>query len=176
MPPCPNCSLAAEEEILACPRCGYRPELAREYLWIYLGGCGVVFLGFVVGAVGIACEGVGPRHWSHVFHGWYPLFPWPANYTWLGFLLVGIVLTGCGLGITRQKRPACIGLAGLGAYESTLSGLALVGVLENSAAATAAAMTLVIAIALTLLACRLGLAFRRTPARNFSVRQETVSN
>lgn len=169
---CPNCSAVISRVPARCDRCGYRPELAIEYLWIYGGGCAVILLGLVIGALGIATEGVGPNHWSRIFHGWYPFAPWPRDYNWIGFLGLGIAFTGCGLGITRQKRPAFFALATLSLYLTCLSALASLGVLANLHSRAPAFIMLGLDGVLLGFIFRLGLAFLRAPARNFSIRQE----
>ncbi len=168
---CPNCSALIIEEPARCERCGFEPALSGEYLWIYAGGSLVILLGFVVGAFGIVLEGVGPAHWSLLFEGWCPFAPWPRGSTWIGFLALGIALTGCGLGITRQKRPAWITLCALSLYRIVLAALAaggLLGSLESSVPALAAIGIETLVLGLLL---RIGLAFLRTPARGFSNRQ-----
>jgi hypothetical protein len=125
---CPNCGAPVEGAPVSCGLCGYRSELASEYFWLYGGGGLVTLLGFVLGAMGVAGEGARPDHWSARGEGWFPFWPWPAGYHWLSFLVAGIAFTLVGIGITRRRPAAWLGLVLLSAYQAALAALALAGV------------------------------------------------
>lgn len=162
---CPNCSSLVAGEPVVCARCGYRSTAAREYFWIYLGGAAFVFFGFLVGAVGIGLEGTAAGHWSRGFEGWFPAVVWPRGYVWLGFLVVGICLTGCGLGITKRSRAACGLLLALLGAEAAQAALAVAGILGAGPPAALPAAVLGAAAVFLALALRIGLALLKTPRR-----------
>jgi hypothetical protein len=172
---CPNCSAPVNAEPISCPLCGYRSELAGEYLWIYLGGSAFLLLGFLLGVTGVAIEGAGPEHWSSPYRGWFPFAPWPESYHWLGVLIAGIALTVGGLGITRRWRSAWIFLVALTAYEAALALLAALGPVSRETLGARPMIFFVLATTLVLLLLRVGLAFRRTPRRDAAKLRELVS-
>lgn len=136
--------------------------MAREYFWIYGGGALLVLVGFAAGAAGVLLEVSGPRSWSRRLEGWFPLEPWPAGYQWLAFLVVGIVLSVAGIGITRRRASAWGSAAALLLYEAAWTILALLGLRGGDGARGAAGMLLVIEGTLFLLLVRIGISLRRT--------------
>ncbi|MBI4600640.1 MAG: hypothetical protein HY721_01640 [Planctomycetes bacterium] len=165
MPLCPNCSAPLDAAQAACGRCGYRPDLGWEYLWLYSGGIAFVVLGFALGALGVLAEGAGPEHWSRACAGWFPLVPWPSSHHWLAFLVAGISLTLCGLGVTRRRLDALLGLLLVLSWVTAGSVLAACGLAGSGGARSAALGVLAVEVPLLLLALRVALAFRRTPRR-----------
>jgi hypothetical protein len=164
--PCPNCGAPAEGPPVSCRLCGYRSEIAPEYLWLYGGGGCITLLGFALGAAGVASEGARPGHWSERCQGWFPLWPWPASYHWLSLLVAGIAFTLIGLGITRRRRVAWLALLCLCGYQAVLAALALAGLRGGPGVRGVAVLVLLAEILLLALAARLGFAFRRTPPRD----------
>jgi len=166
MPLCPNCSAPTEREPVACAGCGYRSAMAPEYFWLYLGGSVFVLVGFALGALGVLAEGSSPGHWSEGFRGWFPLGPWPASHHWLAFIVAGIGLTLMGLGITRRRRDALLGLLILLIWSLAGAGLIALGALEPfREARSRALLVLAIEAPLALLVLRIAIAYRRTPPR-----------
>ena len=163
---CPNCNAPVDSEPVRCRRCGYRSEMAREYLWLYLGGGAITLLGFAHGVAGVLAEGAGPDHWSRGYRGWFPLEPWPAEHHWLGFLVVGIALTLCGLGITRRRREAWLCALFVGMYQMIWTVAHVVGANLEQGRGVADALRIALALALEglllLLSARIALALRRT--------------
>lgn len=163
---CPNCNSPVDSEPVRCDVCGYHADLAREFFWLYLGGATIVLLGLAIGSLGVALDGAGPDHWSRSLRGWFPLAPWPGSHHWLAFLVVGIVLTVSGLGITRRRLFAWFGLSALVLYQLLwvlLASVGLAGPGDVSGLSTVLGGGGVLLVALL---ARLGLAIRRTPERD----------
>lgn len=181
---CPNCSQPLEAEPVVCPRCGYRRELAGELLWLYAGGSTFLVIGFVLGLAALAVEGRGTDHWSHALDGWFPWFPWvtgvpgfpwvtwapwPPSHAWIAYLIVGIGLSVCGLGLTRHRRSAgcALGVLLAGAATGAVWALARQGSAAGGAPGSPAPwIVLAAALSLFLLLLRCFLALRRTPPRD----------
>ncbi len=170
---CPNCNTPADSDF-PCRVCGYAPELAREFLWLYLGGVALCTTGFAIGAFGVFIEGSGPDHWSRALIGWYPLAPWPSGHHWLSFLVVGILLTMSGLAITRRRKGGWLTALLLTLYQVAWIGAALAGAVSTEASGTKPIVPMAIHSSLLLLLVRIGAALRRTPVRD-AVRMQTMA-
>ena len=166
---CPNCSAPRAGATWPCGVCGYRPERAREYFWLYIGGAAFMVLGFLLGGAGVLLDEVGSGHWSRAYR-WFPFFPWPESYHWLGVLIAGITLSVGGLGLTRHFRSAWWLLVAFVVHELVLAAAATMGMLGDGARG-GPAFAVASLIGLGLLA-RLALALRRTPSRNVAALQE----
>jgi hypothetical protein len=173
---CPNCggTLAANPD--RCSSCGYRPELAREYLWRYAGGGAIVVAGFAAGAAGVWIEGAGPGHWSRAHPGLFPLAPCPPGFEWLALVVAGIALTGSGLALTRARNSAWVLLAAALAGEAAWAIRVLAAARGAPSAAWAATGALSLEVLLLVLLARIRLAIRRAPRTEFSVRQGAGRN
>ncbi len=165
---CPNCNSQVDGEPVHCEVCGYRSDSVREYFWLYLGGGSMILLGWTLGAAGVLMEGAGPEHWSRDLRGWFPLEPWPESHHWLAFLVVGILLTMGGLGITRRRPWAWLGLVCLVLYEIAWSVLAVAGRVGPEEIAGVATALLAGGVVVLVLLVRIGLALKRTPERDAS--------
>jgi hypothetical protein len=174
---CPNCSAPLSvAPRTPCRRCGYEAALAREFLWLYLGGGGVIILGLALGIAGVLVEGAGPEHWSRAWRGWFPLGPWPSSHHWLAFLVEGIALTLAGLGLTRQQRSAAwlLSILALGEAGWLASRLILAGRMGAAPPLGSLLLLLAIEAGVVLLSVRLALALRRTPGRDVRKLQATL--
>ena len=160
---CPNCGSPVDSAPVRCARCGYRSEMAGEYFWLYAGGCIVILAGFLLGALGIAIEGAPPGHWSRTFDGWFPIAPWPSSHRFLAYLVLGVALTGCGLGITRRKPAAWLALLAIALYELAMTVPMLPPLRGEHGGSRWVVVVLGGEILLLLLAARMGIALRRTP-------------
>ena len=163
---CPSCGAPVAGEPPACSACGYRPETAREYFWLYAGGAAVILVGFVLGAAGVALQGASPGGWRLSFQGWFPIGPWRGDLHWLSFLVAGILLTLAGLGMTRRLPAAWIAAAAATAWATAWTVLALAGVVGAAGAPAVAAALLPAEALLLLLLLRIGISFLRTPRRD----------
>ena len=163
---CPNCNCPIDADPARCEVCGYRSDLVREFFWLYLGGATIVLLGLAIGSLGVTMEGAGPGHWSRSLRGWFPLAPWPESHHWLAFLVVGILLTVSGLGITRRRPFAWIGLTALVMYQLLWIVLATVGLAGPGDVSGPAAVLGGGGVLLLALLARIGVALRRTPERD----------
>ena len=169
---CPICNSSVDSAPIACSVCGYRSDLAREYLWLYAGGIVFAGIGFLLGILGVFSEGRSPQHWTSITAGWFPLWPWPAGYHWLAFLVAGIVFTVGGLGLTRHRRFAWVGLAVFLFYEFGLVLAAGSGILTAPEAGHLPWVLAGVAATLFALLLRVGIALYRTPRRDVSDLQE----
>jgi len=163
---CPNCSGTVERQPIACDACGYRSDMAPEYLWLYAFGGVVLLVGLAIGIAGVAIQDSAPGAASEALEGWFPLGPWPRDAHWLAVLVDGIALTLVGMGLTRRFRSAFwCGLA-LVAFELVFTGRKwLLGAPPPSAPALAGSLLAVEVVFLVVL-LRVGLALHRTPPRD----------
>jgi hypothetical protein len=139
--------------------------MAREYLWLYLGGGAIALLGFAYGTLGVLAEAADD--WSRGYRGWFPFEPWPAGSHWLSFLVVGIVLTLSGMGITRHRRDAWLTALALGMYQMVWTVARATWATGSPVGREKALFFLALAAEafLLLLGTRIGLALHRTPPR-----------
>ena len=163
---CPSCGAPVAGEPPSCSACGYRPETAREYFWLYAGGAAVILLGFILGAAGVALQGAPPGGWRRALEGWFPIGPWRGEGHWLSFLVAGIALTLAGLGVTRRMPAAWLAAAAATAWATAWTVLALTGVVGAAGAPAVAAGLLPAEALLVLLLLRIGISFLRTPRRD----------
>ena len=163
---CPNCNSPIDSDPARCEVFGYRSDLVREYFWLYLGGAAIVLLGLATGSLGVTTQGAGPGPWSRSLRGWFPRAPWPESHHWLAFVVVGILLSVSGLGITRRRPFAWIGLTALVSYQLLWIVLATAGLAGRGDASGSAAILGGGGVLLLALLARIGVALRRTPERD----------
>jgi len=163
---CPNCGQKVASEPIRCLICGYRSESAGEFLWLYVTGALVMLVGLVMGALGVSANPAPVDHWSRALRGWFPLGPWPVSEHWLAFLVSGMLLTVCGMGLTRRKSMSWFVLVVLLAWEAVWTARKLVTDEPRVGSPLLAAMILFAEVALLLLTLRAGLALCRTPKRD----------
>ena len=111
-------------------------------------------------------EGAGPQHWGLALRGWFPLAPWPESHHWLSFLVVGILFTVSGLGLTRRRPFAWISLTVLLFYQLAWVLLAALGTVGPGSVSGVASLLAGGGIILLALLARAGLALWRTPPRD----------
>src|SRR5690606_24256873 len=170
----PNCSAEVRHDVAECPRCGYRPELAREYFWLYAGGLVVIAGGFALGILSLIIGNPGPDHWSRPLEGWFPLAPLGGQ-RWIAFLSAGVLFTLAGLGLTRHRWSAWWLLVLLLVWELGWTARKLItGEPGEPNFALAAALLATELLGLAL-AARLALALRRTPPRDIRRLQAPVT-
>ena len=163
---CPNCNSPIDSDPARCEVCGYRSDLVQEFFWLYLGGAAIALLGLAIGALGVIAQGAGPVHWSRALRGWFPLAPWPESHHWLAFVVVGILLSVSGLGITRRRPFAWIGLTLLVSYQLLWIVMAAVGLAGPGDVSGPAAILGGTGVLLLALLARICVALRRTPERD----------
>ena len=142
--------------------------MAKEFLWLYVGGGALGLVGIAVGIFGVVLEGSGPGDTSRGLAGWFPLGLWPEAWHWFGWIVYGIGLTLIGMGFTRRSRRAWWCLFALVAWE-------FVWACREFFTETPASLVvgvLLWELALAFLAARLALALRRTPPRDVTRLQE----
>lgn len=175
---CPVCNSPVDvAPAIHCTVCEYRSTDAPEYLWTFVVGILCTFLGFALGVASLLTEERPVTHWRGLFAGWFPLAPWPDSYHWLGFLIVGIVLTLGGVGLTRRRRGAWLLLVGIALYEGGLAGGAILGWWGNPTALWVPGGTALGALISVALLGRVGLALHRLPQRNaIELQKHAVEN
>ncbi len=163
---CPNCSGTVERQPIVCDACGYRSDMASEYLWLYAVGGFVLLLGMATGVAGVMIQGNARGAASGALEGWFPLGPWPRDFHWLAVLVAGILLTLVGMGLTRRFRSAYWAGLVLVVFEIVFTGRKLVAEAPPPQAPALAGTLLAVEVVFLAVLVRVGIALRRTPPRD----------